>query len=138
MKKGFGYLPKQAYTCRLHSKKTRKELMFNVAKRLLLGSLLAVTNSSAVGRSRLASRSNPMILLGLSEAMPNQPPKPPCDPPREPLIIRVPPSQIRLPEQEPPGPPDEPEMELPDEPFWIPPEMPPPPCPEDRASMSRR
>jgi hypothetical protein len=79
-----------------------------------------------------------MILLALLEAMPNQPPKPPCDPPREPLIIRVPPSQIRLPEQEPTGPPDEPEMELPDEPFWIPPEMPPPPHPEDRADQSLR
>jgi hypothetical protein len=71
--------------------------------------------------------------------MPNQPPKAPDKPPREPLIIKIPPRGIRLPEQEPSKPPDQPEIEVPD-PWdrWPPPEMPPPRCPEDRVAISDR
>ena len=68
--------------------------------------------------------------------MPNQPPKAPDEAPSEPLIIKIPPRGIRLPEQEPSKPSDKPEIEVPD-PWdrWPPAEMPPPPCPEDRVAI---
>ena len=74
--------------------------------------------------------------LSSMEMMPNQPPKAPDNPPCEPIIIKMPPRRIKLPEQEPAKPPEEPEIEVPD--AWDqfpPPEMPPPPCPEDRVAI---
>lgn len=74
--------------------------------------------------------------LSSIEVLPNQPPKAPDNPPCEPIIIKIPPRKIRLPEQEPPKPPDVPEIEVPD--AWErfpPPEMPPPSCPEDRVAI---
>ena len=67
------------------------------------------------------------VLSSLS-VMPDQPPKATDEPPIEPIIIKIPPRQIRIPEQEPPKPYENPELEVPDvwDPF-PPPEMPPPP-----------
>ncbi len=75
--------------------------------------------------------------LSTMKVMPNQPPKAPDEAPREPIVIKIPPGKIRLPEQEPPKPPDEPELEFPE--GWDrlpPPEISPPPCPEDRVATS--
>ena len=73
----------------------------------------------------------------IMKTMPNQPPKAPDEAPREPIVIKIPLRQIRLPEQEPQKPADAPEIEVPD--AWDqfpPPELPPPPCPEDRVATS--
>jgi hypothetical protein len=75
-------------------------------------------------------------VLSSLAVMLNQPPKAPDEPPSEPIIIKTPPRQIRLPEQEPPRSPNEPEIEVPDPWDRLPPaEIPPPPCPEDRVAI---
>jgi len=60
----------------------------------------------------------------------------PNEPPREPIIIKIPPRRIRQPEQEPLKPSDKPEIEAPD-PWdrWPPVKMPPHPSPEDRVAI---
>ncbi|MGI9449785.1 MAG: hypothetical protein ACR2QH_03945 [Geminicoccaceae bacterium] len=70
--------------------------------------------------------------------LPDQPPKVPEDPPDESLIIKIPPREIRLPEQDLPKPPEMPEIDLPEEELWRWPEMPPPlpPCPKDWVAVS--
>jgi len=67
-------------------------------------------------------------------ALPDRLPRPPSKPPDEPLIIRIPPRGIIVPEPCMPVPPDESEIDELDEPTWPRPEM-PPPHPADRPSV---
>ncbi len=67
-------------------------------------------------------------------ALPDRLPRPPSEPPHEPLIIKMPPGGIIIPEPWPPVTPDEPEIDESDEPTRLPPDM-PPPAPEDRPTV---
>ena len=70
-----------------------------------------------------------------NRALPDELPRPPSEPPHEPLIIKIPPRGIPEPEPWPPRPPQEPDLDEDDQLPWIPPRV--PPAPNDRPGLAK-